>query len=129
MTGHDEGAQRRGYSVPVIIIAFVSGLLGLFASLALRRDTDAAAKLRNSTGLVDERFALLSLPGFSLILLGAGAFGLVAPGMGGWLGPVFGPVLAGLAIAIAMLGVYLSVLGMGKKPIPDFAKPRWMRDN
>ena len=95
--------------------------------MALRRNTERAANMRNSTGLVDERFALLSLPGFSMILLGAGAFGLIGPGIGGWLGPMFGPALAGLAVAVALFGIYLSVLGMGKAPIPDFVKPKWMR--
>lgn len=112
----------------VIIIALVSGVLGLILSLALRRDTERAHKLRDTGGIVDERFALLSIPGFSLILLGAGLLGLLVPGVGGWLGNFVGPVLMIVCGAVIVAGLYMSILGMGKGKIPEALKPKWMRD-
>lgn len=111
----------------MIIFALVSGLLGLGASLALRRDTDRARNLRETGGIVDERFALLSLPGFSLMLLGVGVLGLVVPGIDGFLGTFWGYLLAFLAAAIALFGLYMSILGLGKRPIPLFLQPAWMK--
>ena len=111
----------------VIIIALVSGVLGLILSFALRRDTERAHKFRTTGGFVDERFVLLSLPGFSMMLVGAGFLGLLAPGVGGWLGNVVGWALMVACGAVVVAGLYLSVLGMGKGKIPEALKPEWMR--
>lgn len=108
----------------MIVIALVGGILGLIASWALRRDTQKAQELRRSEGIADERMILLSLPGFSLILLGIALFGLIAPGIGGFLGNFFGIVLALLCAGIALFGLYLSVLGLTHLPIPPWLLPK-----
>lgn len=109
----------------MILLAIFSGIFGIIASLALRRDTPGAAKLRAGGGVVDERFVLLSLPGFSLMLLAGGILGAIAPGIGGWLGNFWGPILAVALGAIMIFGLVISVMGLGKGPIPKFLRPKW----
>lgn len=108
----------------MIVVALIAGAFGLVVSWALRRPTTLAKKLRASQGVADERMILLSLPGVSLILLGAGLAGLIAPGIGGFLGTVLGVALIIPCLAMIILGVYLSVLGLGKSRIPDWLLPR-----
>ncbi len=115
------------YSGDVILLALVSGLLGLFISLALRRDTKRARDIREGGGLVDESFVLLSLPGFSLILLAAGVFGFLSPGIGGWLGDFWGYLVLGLLALVALGGFWLSALGLLGRPVPSWLAPKWYR--
>lgn len=77
---------------------------------------------------MDERFVFLSLPGFSLLLLGGGALGLVLPGVGSALPTPWGQLLAVLAGLVAAGGLVLSVIGLfGPKP-PTWILPGWARD-
>ncbi len=80
-----------------------------------------------SDGLVDEKFVFMSLPGFSLLLLGAGGLGLVVPGIGGAFGSVLGPVLAILCGAVAVFGFVLSVWGLFATTTPQWTLPRWAK--
>lgn len=108
----------------MILIALLTGVLGVAGSLALRRNTARARSLRNSKGLADERFILLALPGVSLFLLGAGLLGLVLPGIGGALGNVLGVLLAIPCVALMGFGGYLAILGFGSGPAPNWVKPK-----
>lgn len=108
----------------MIVVALITGVLGLVVSWALRRPTTRAKRLRKGEGIADERMILLSLPGVSLILVGVGLAGLVAPGIGGFLGTVLGVLLIVPCLALIALGFYLSVLGMGKSRIPDWVLPK-----
>lgn len=112
----------------MIVIALVAGILGLIASFALRRDTERAKQFRETGGIVDERFILLSLPGFSLVLVGSGAAGLLAPAIGGWLGNFWGPLLLVVCAAAVLLGFYMSIIGMTKGRIPQVFLPAWLRN-
>lgn len=80
--------------------------------------------MRSKEGVADERMILLSLPGVSLILFGTGLAGLIAPGIGGFLGTTLGILLIIPCLAMIFLGVYMSVLGLGKSRIPDWLLPR-----
>ncbi len=108
----------------MIMVALIVGVLGLIASWALRRPTARAKNLRKSEGVADERMVLLSLPGISLIMLGMGLGGLIAPGVGGFMGTFLGVLLLIPCIAIVVFGLYLSFLGLGKSPIPQWLEPR-----
>ncbi len=108
----------------MIMVALIIGALGLVASWALRRPTARAKSLRKSEGVADERMVLLSLPGFSLIMLGMGLVGIVAPGVGGFLGTFLGIALLIPCAAIAGFGLYLSILGLGKARIPQWLEPK-----
>lgn len=111
----------------MIVIALVAGALGIVLSLALRRDTSRVRQIINGGGIVDQRFAYVLVPGFSLLLLGMGGLGVVLPGVGGALGYFLGPLLAALCGIVALGGAVLSVFGLGSGPAPDWALPRWAR--
>lgn len=107
----------------MIAIALVGGLLGMVVSLLLRRNTDRARAIRGSGGPVDDRFAFLSMPGFSLILLGFGALGLAMPLADGFAGRL----LAALAVLVIAVGTLASLWGLFGRSVPSFALPLWMR--
>lgn len=108
----------------MIVVALIAGALGLVVSWALRRPTARAKRLRSKEGIADERMILLSLPGVSLLLFGSGLAGLIAPGIGGFLGVPLGILLIIPCLAMIILGIYLSVLGLGKSRIPGWLLPR-----
>lgn len=110
----------------MIILALASGLLGLFASLALRRTRPD--KLPQGV-IADERFLYLSLPGFSVFLLGIATLGLVLPGFGAggpWRIPL--AVLLILAVVAVAVGAIMSAWGLFGKTVPNWALPSWKRN-
>ncbi len=109
---------------PMVLISLVAGILGLAVSLAMRRNTARARSLRKSSGLADERFVLLLLPGISMFLLGAGILGLVLPGIGGAFSVPIGVLLAAPGVVLIGFGIFLAGAGLGSGPAPTWAKPR-----
>lgn len=103
------------YAGGMIILALAAGILGLVVSAVLRRSTKPP-----TGGIVDDRFIYLSLPGFSLFLLGVGLLGLTVPLATHALGLV-ATVGAGL---VAAVGAVLSVWGLFARSVPGWAKPR-----
>ncbi len=105
----------------MIVLALAGGLVGLVASLVLR-----VPKRRQAAreGVVDDRFAYLSLPGFSLFLIGIGLLGLTLPGSGaGGVGPLL-LIVSVLAGIMAAFGALLSMWGLFGKTVPRWALPR-----
>ncbi len=103
----------------MIILALAGGLLGLFASLALR----TSQKPRTREGIADDRFIYLSLPGFSLFLLGIGVLGLALPGAGGGATGALLVALSVLAAVTAVVGAVMSLWGLFSPTVPDWALP------
>lgn len=112
----------------MIVIAFVGGLLGAAISLALRRDTERARALRKPGSFTDDKFAFLSLPSFSLLLLGFGVIGLAGPLFGGSASSTIVAVTLMAAGALAAaVGAAGSLWGLFGSNVPQFALPKWMR--
>lgn len=108
----------------MIVIALAAGVLGLITSFALRRSSYTPP----AGGLVDEKFIYLSLPGFSLLLLGAAAVGLAMPLVGGpGLPGVLGTAAAVLGGVVAGVGFVFSGWGLFGASLPDWAKPKTPR--
>lgn len=108
----------------MIILAFAGGILGLIVSLSLRRNTPKARQWENTNGILDESFVYMSLPGFSLLMLGLGFAGFTVPLIGGnlsWLG-VIGALIGG---ATAAAGAVLTFWGLFTNKVPTWALPRW----
>lgn len=108
----------------MIILAFASGLLGLIASAVLR----ARAGSGKTEGVADDRFTYLSLPGFSLFLLGVAGLGLLLPAMnigGTWQPIIWVGVVAAAVASIA--GAVFSLWGLFAKTVPTWALPRSKR--
>ena len=109
----------------MIILALASGLLGLAASVFLRRSNRSGS---GRGGVADDRFVYLSLPGFSLFLLGAGGLGLLLPAASAG-GRVHLLILLGIVVAAAslLIGAVLSLWGLFAKSVPKWALPRSQR--
>lgn len=104
----------------MIILALASGVVGLIVSAVLRNPKYGESARQ---GVVDDRFIYLSLPGFSLFLIGIGVLGLTVPGSGsGGAGPVL-LILSVLAAAVTILGAIMSVWGLFGRTVPKWATP------
>lgn len=112
----------------MIIIALAAGIIGTVISLALRRNTTRARSWETAGGLMDERFVYLTLPGFSLLMLGVGAVGLVQPLTGGeGFSGIIGMILLAVVGAVALAGLVISVWGLFASSTPHWALPAWKK--
>lgn len=110
----------------MFIFALVLAAGCLVASLWLRRDTPASRSWETQEGIVDERFAFVFLPAITLFLAGIGLIGLA-----GLLGmeTVAVKVLFWFAMAITLVGIVGSVIGLFSNRYPEWLLPQWRKNS
>ncbi|WP_297556639.1 hypothetical protein [uncultured Actinomyces sp.] len=104
------------------IIAFVLGLAALIATLWLRKDTPSSRAWETENGIVDERFAFVFLPSFTILLFGLGIIGLSG---------LFSELSAGvrllfiLGCLLSAVGTFGTVAGLFSNKYPLWLLPKW----
>ncbi|MDO5034747.1 MAG: hypothetical protein Q4E01_05105 [Actinomycetaceae bacterium] len=110
----------------MFIVALVIALLSLAASLWLRQDTPSSRAWETQDGLVDERFAFVFLPSFTLLL-----FGLGMVGMSGMFETFSLPVKLLFAVGLVATGVggLGSLVGLFSNRYPLWLLPKWRMES
>lgn len=98
------------------------GIASLVITIMLRKGTPAARSWMEAGGIVDERFGLIFMPGFTLLLLGLGLLPhyLLVPAA---LAYVYMVVCA----VIGAVGFILMIWGVIPLPYPQWFLPAWRR--
>lgn len=106
----------------MFILALLLGALALVGSIWLRRDTPSSRNWETQNGIIDERFAFVFLPSFTILL-----FGLAFIGMAGLFEDLtLGPkLLLGLGILMAGIGTIGSLWGLFSRKSPEWMIPQW----
>ena len=103
-----------------ILLAIVTGV----AALLLRRDTPRSRHWETQEGLIDERFAFVFLPGFSIALFGLSflAAGHLSADI-----HVLSVVLLAIGAIVTLVGAIASLIGLFGARYPEFLIPHWRR--
>ena len=104
------------------IIAFVLGLAALIATVWLRKDTPSSRAWETEDGIVDERFAFVFLPSFTVLLFCLGVIGL-----SGLFNELTGGVwvLFILGCLLSAVGAVGTVVGLFSNKYPLWLLPKW----
>mgnify|MGYP002735218488 CR=1 FL=1 len=110
----------------MFILAFLLGLLALVGTIWLRRDTPSSRSWETEEGMIDERFAFVFLPSFTLLLFGLGIIGV-----SGLFQDLSGPVWILFILGIVMAGVggFGSLIGLFSSRYPEWLLPQWRIDS
>lgn len=105
------------------VASLVVGFAALILSIMFRKGTPAARNWLQTDGIVDERFALLFIPGFAALLLGMG----LSPHYALFPRVLHTPwiVLCGI---VALAGLVTMVWGITHIDYPEKIEPQWLRD-
>lgn len=110
----------------MFILAFLLGLLALAGTIWLRTDTPSSRSWETEEGIIDERFAFVFLPSFTLLLFGLGIIGVSG------LFPEFTwpiKILFGIGIIMSGIGAVGSLIGLFSSRYPEWLLPQWRIDS
>ncbi|MDO5048642.1 MAG: hypothetical protein Q4D87_02000 [Actinomycetaceae bacterium] len=106
----------------MFILAFLLGVVALAGTLWLRRDTPSSRSWETQQGLIDERFAFVFLPSFTVLLFGLGIIGI-----SGLFEDFTIPVIILFAVGVILTGIGTlgSIIGLFSKRYPLWLLPQW----
>ncbi|MDO5729365.1 MAG: hypothetical protein Q4P71_07055 [Actinomycetaceae bacterium] len=110
----------------MFFLALALAIVTASGALYLRRDTPSSRAWEKQNGIIDERFAFVFLPSFSLTL-----FGLALMSASGLSHdhPLVSGLLLSLGLPFTLIGSVGAITGLFGTRYPEWLIPRWRRES